>query len=75
MTDKPRMTATRGAPVSVLPTDRDLNRMRLSMPTEFQLRPKEVKTLRKRLYSINKDCIRRYRTMLDGDILCVWRIK
>lgn len=42
---------------------------------EFELSDKECQTLRSRLYSINKDGFRRYRTMRDGPYLVVWRMK
>lgn len=42
---------------------------------EFELNDKEAQLTRQRLYSINKDGIRRYRTIRDGPFLVVWRIK
>lgn len=42
---------------------------------EFQLSKKEIEKLRRRLYGINKDGIRRYRTLIDYDMVLVWRLK
>ncbi len=42
--------------------------------TEFELTDKETRTLRSRLYAINRDGICRYRTLREGNITLVWRI-
>jgi hypothetical protein len=43
---------------------------------EFELSDAEAKTLRSRIYSLNKDNAAgwRWRTMRDGRFLLVWRI-
>lgn len=55
------------------------NEMILALPIaksgEYELSEKETRTLRSRLYSINKDGIRRYRTMRDGPYVVVWRLQ
>ena len=42
---------------------------------EFEVSDHEVRRIRSFLYSINKDQIRRYRTLREGSFLSVWRIK
>lgn len=42
---------------------------------EFETSDREAQRIRSFLYSINKDGIRRYRTIRDGAFLRVWRIK
>lgn len=42
---------------------------------EFEVSDKEAARIRRFLYSINKDQIRRYRTQREGSLLLVWRIK
>lgn len=43
---------------------------------EYELTDKEAKTLRSRIYSLNKNNARgwRWRTMRDGSYIIVWRI-
>lgn len=43
--------------------------------TEFELSDKELRQLRAHLYKVNRDNIRRYRTLREGRIVLVWRIK
>jgi hypothetical protein len=43
--------------------------------TEFELSERELRKLRTHLYAINRDGIRRYRTLREGDIVLVWRIR
>lgn len=43
--------------------------------TEFELNDKELGKLRRHLYAVNRDGIRRYRTLREGRIVLVWRIK
>lgn len=52
-----------------------LDMMRVAKTYEYELTEKECKTFRSRIYSINKDGIRKYRTMREGNILVVWRMK
>lgn len=47
----------------------------LTTSGEFELNDQETAKLRRLVYGINKDAIRRYRTLRDGMILLVWRIK
>lgn len=43
--------------------------------TEFELSDKELRQLRAHLYKVNRDGIRRYRTLKEGRVVLVWRIK
>lgn len=61
--------------IKVAPNESDIRRIPLAKAGEYDLTPKEVRKTRKLIYGINKDGIRRYRTMLDGGLLMVWRIK
>lgn len=58
------------------PTDGQLNAIPLARAGEYELSDKEMVTLRRRIYSLNKNNAagRRWRTMRDGPILMVWRI-
>lgn len=47
----------------------------IAASNEFELNDKEAGKLRRLLYGINKDQIRRYRTMRDGNMIVVWRLK
>jgi hypothetical protein len=60
-----------------MPSDKDIMRIPLARHGEFELTDKEVKTLRSRIYALNKDNAggRRWRTMRDGTLLMVWRIR
>lgn len=42
---------------------------------EFEVPDKEADRIRRFLYGINKDGIRRYRTLREGRYLRIWRIK
>ena len=59
-----------------IPTDHDLLNISLSKATEYEVNMKEFKTIRSRIYSINKNNAagRRYRTLYEHGILMVWRI-
>lgn len=59
----------------MVPTQEMIDAIRLTRGSEFELNEKEAKLLRSRLYAINKDGIRRYRTMRDGQMIIVWRIQ
>lgn len=61
--------------VKRMPTDDDLYNIPRAVTGEFELTEKETRRLRGRIYAINKDGICRYRTLRDGPILMVWRIK
>jgi hypothetical protein len=43
--------------------------------TEFELSDKELRQLRTHLYKVNRDGIRRYRTLREDRVVLVWRIK
>lgn len=60
----------------VLPTDKDILAIPKAKTGEYDLSEKEMKQVRTRIYSINKNnaANRRYRTMRDGSLLIVWRI-
>jgi hypothetical protein len=59
----------------MVPSIAQIESIPLARAGEFELSDREARTLRSRIYSINKDGIRRYRTMRDGDYIVVWRIK
>lgn len=58
-----------------IPSESQILAIPLSRGGEFELTERETRTLRSRLYAINKDGIRRYRTMREGNLVTVWRIK
>lgn len=66
---------TKSAVSRVPPTVQQIESIPLARSGEYQLSPREVMRTRRLIYGINKDAIRRYRTLLDGSILLVWRIK
>jgi hypothetical protein len=49
--------------------------LRRAATVELDLNEKETKTLRSRIYAINKDGIRKYRTIREAGMLVIWRIK
>lgn len=63
-------------PVRVMPTEQDIYKIPLARAGEFELSEKECKTLRSRIYALNKNNAagRRWRTMRDGTLLMVWRV-
>lgn len=58
-----------------VPSAEELATIPLASAGEFELSEREVKQLRAEVYRINRDGIRRYRTMKDGPFVMVWRIK
>lgn len=62
---------------STMPTDNEILAIPRAKTGEYQLSDREMKKLRSRIYALNKDNAagRRWRTMRDGDLLIVWRIK
>jgi hypothetical protein len=60
--------------INRIPTIEELANLPLSRAGEYELSDKETQTLRSRLYAINKDGIRRYRTMRQAPYTMVWRI-
>lgn len=63
--------------IKVAPTDKDIFRIPLATAGEYELSEKEVKTLRSRIYSLNKRHVHgwRWRTLRNGPLLLVWRVK
>ncbi len=59
----------------MIPSLAEIELVPLSRGAEYELTDKETKTLRSRIYAINRDGIRRYRTMREGAITTVWRVK
>lgn len=63
-------------PIRRLPTAAELDALITVVPiTEFELSDTELRKLRAHLYAVNKDGIRRYRTLKEGRVVLVWRIK
>lgn len=58
-----------------LPSAAQLDSIPLVDVAEFELSDKEVRTLRAHLYAVNKDGIRRFRTLREHNLVLVWRIK
>lgn len=60
-----------------LPTEMEIQAIPLARAGEYELSEKEMKTLRSRIYSLNKNHYAgwRWRTMREGNRLLVWRIK
>jgi hypothetical protein len=52
-----------------------LEHMPIARSSEFELSDRETAQTRRLIYSINKQGRFRYRTMRDGTLLQVWRIK
>lgn len=63
-------------PVHTLPSDEDIWRIPKARAGEFELSEQETKTLRSRIYALNKNNAagRRWRTLREGSLLLVWRI-
>lgn len=60
-----------------MPSESDILRIPKARCGEYELSDKECQRLRSQIYGINKNNAagRRYRTMRDGPLLVVWRIK
>ena len=58
-----------------VPTESELMSIPVAQAGEFELSDKELRRLRQHVYAINRDGIRRFRTMKDGPLVMVWRIK
>lgn len=58
-----------------LPTATELAAIPLADAGEFELPDKEVARLRRHIYAVNRDGIRRFRTLRDDRLILVWRIK
>lgn len=57
------------------PTDDEINNIPVAALAEFELSERECAKLRRHLYAVNRDGIRRYRTLREHKYLLVWRIK
>lgn len=57
------------------PTEEELASIPLAMAGEFELDEKELRQMRTEIYKINHDGIRRFRTLREGKLVMVWRIK
>lgn len=57
-----------------VPTLSQLEAIPTAAVGQFELTEKETRTLRSRLYSMNKVGWRKYRTMREGELVYVWRI-
>lgn len=62
---------------SAPPTDAEILAIPKARTGEYQLSDAEMKRVRTRIYALNKDnaANRRWRTMREGDLLIVWRIR
>lgn len=61
---------------NTMPTMEAIQQIPRAATGEFDLSDKEARTLRSRIYSLNKNNAagRRWRTLRDGTLLIVWRI-
>jgi hypothetical protein len=57
------------------PSIYDLQRLPIARSGEFDLSDREAAQTRRLIYSINKQGKFRYRTLREGSLLQVWRIK
>lgn len=67
-----------GAPTMLrTPTDDRILSIPLARCGEFDLNTQEMERTRRLIYSLNKSHVKgwRWRTMREGDLLLVWRIK
>jgi hypothetical protein len=55
--------------------DEAIRAIRVVPITEFELTDKELRQLRAHLYAVNRDGVRRYRTLRENRVVLVWRIK
>lgn len=60
-----------------MPTESQIMDIPLAKAGEYELSDRETRKTRRRIYGINKDNAagRRYRTLRDGAILLVWRVR
>lgn len=67
----------RTRPLKRLPTEAEILAIPLSYGHVFDLNDVETKRLRSQLYSINRENVAgfKYRTMREGTLLNVWRIR
>lgn len=59
-----------------IPSDATILAIQKAAAGEYELTDKEAKTLRSRIYSINRENLAgfKFRTMREGSLLMVWRI-
>lgn len=69
------MLGTINKPIARIPSIAELSNIEVADRGVFELSKKEVAKTRRLIYAINHDNICRYRTLLDGSLLLVWRIK
>ncbi len=62
---------------NTLPDEDAIRSIPLARAGEYELSDREVKTLRSRIYALNRENAAgwRWRTLRDGPLLMVWRIK
>lgn len=58
-----------------VPTDAQLMSIKVAHQGEYELTDKGMRSVRSRIYTMNRDTNRKYRTMREGSLLYVWRIK
>lgn len=60
-----------------LPTEDAILAIPLARAGEYELSDREIRVLRSRIYALNKNHVHgwRWRTLREGPILLVWRIK
>lgn len=63
--------------VNTMPSEQDILGIPLAKSGEYELSDIECKRLRSRIYAINKDNAAgwRFRTIREGTLLLVWRIR
>lgn len=62
-------------PVRYIPTENDIRKIPLARGGEFDLSDKEIIQTRRLVYSINRQGVFLYRTIRQGSLLMIWRIK
>jgi hypothetical protein len=62
---------------TVMPSSQDIFKIPLATAGEFELSDKEAARLRSQIYSLNKHHVHgwRWRTLRNGPLLLVWRVK
>ena len=62
---------------TILPSEADIRRIPLARAGEYELNEREVKTLRSRIYALNRENVPgwRWRTLREGPLLLVWRVR
>jgi len=62
---------------SYIPSEAEILSIKCAVAGEYEMSDREAKTVRKRIYSINKHNVvgMRFRTVREGNLLMVWRIR